>query len=194
MRALVSTLLSALLASGCASRYVPEPTECSGRLPSILSKINVTELMGSMVREFCPSGSGPSNPMMSDRDVVLVPDFVDITNYTAGHAGVYFGEVARGTLSEVCRHRVRQIDLGKVVKLNSDGLIALTRDASKVASPEFVAKWGYVGTYSELPGKILLTLRELDMESGATTKILAREVNHGCKVVYGEYKFSYSLN
>jgi hypothetical protein len=132
--------------------------------------------------------------MISDRDVVLVPDFIDITNYTTGHAGVYLGEVARGSLSEVCRHKVRQIDLGRVIKLNADGLVALTRDASKVANLEFVAKWGYVGTYSELPGKILLTLRELDMESGATTRVLAREVNHGCKLVYGEHKFSYTLN
>jgi hypothetical protein len=160
----------------------------------VLSKINVTELVGKMVHEFCPAGFGPSNHMITDRDVVVVPDFIDITNYTTGHAGVYLGEVAGGTLSELCRHRVRQIDLRKVVKLNSDGLVVLTRDASSVASREFVAKWGYVGTYSELPGRLLLTLRELDMETGATMKIIAREVNHGCKVVDGEYKFSYNLN
>jgi len=194
MRPLKLALVFTLVLSGCASRYVPEPIECSSRLPVVLSKINVTELMGKMVQEFCPSGSGPSNPMISDRDVVVVSDFVDITNFSTGHAGVYLGEVARGSLSEVCRHRVRQVDLGKVVKLNADGLVVLTRDSSRVANAEFVSKWAYVGTYSELPGRILLTLRELDLESGSTTRILAREVNHGCKLVYGEYKFNYSLN
>jgi len=194
MKSIVYVLAAGVFLGGCATRYVPEPIECSGRLPSVLSKINLTDLLGKVAHEFCPGGSGPSNPLISDRDVVVVPDFVDITNFNTGHTGVYLGEVTRGSLSEVCKHKVRQVDLGKAVRLNADGLSALTRDASKVANPEFVAKWGYVGTYSELPGKILITLRELDMESGAATRLITREINHGCRLASGEYMFSYSVN
>ncbi|GEM_PF-2054648 len=190
----VSLIAFSAVMAGCAARYIPEPRECGGALPSVLSKVNMTELMGKMANEFCPTGVGALNPLITDRDVVLVPDFLDLSSFKPGQAGVVLGEVTRGALSEVCRHRVRQVDLGKTIRLNEDGVVMLTRDSGRLSSSEFAAKWGYVGTFSTMPGKLLLTLRELDIESGATTRIISRELNFGCKLGDGEYKFSYSVN
>ena len=180
--------------SACASRYIPEPMECSGRLPAVLSKVNLTDLLGKMTHEFCPRGDAPANPLISDQDIVVVPDYKDVGNFTTGHAGIVLGEVTRSVISEICKHRVRQVDLGKTIRLNEEGVGVLTRDSARLAKSEFVSKWGYVGTYAELPGKLVITLRELDMESGATTRIVSRELNHGCRISNGEYRFNYSLN
>ena len=183
-----------LLVSSCAATYTPEPPECSGRVPAILSKINLTDLVGKLSREFCTARSGPTSQGITDNDIVIIPDYLDISTFSTGQAGVVLGEVTRGAISEYCQFRVRQIDLGKSIRLNSDGVVALTRDATKVANLDFAAKWGYVGTFAELPGKLLITLRELDMESGATTRVVSREVVHGCRLSLGRYAFSYSVN
>jgi hypothetical protein len=154
----------------------------------------MTQVIGKMTEEFCPHGSGPVNPSITERDVVIVSDYLDVSSYSPGLAGVVLGEVTRSSLSKVCGHKVRQVDLGKSLRLNSEGLVALTRDASKVANPEFGSRWGYIGTFAELPGKLVLALRELDMESGTTTKLVTREIVFGCKFESGKYNFEYSFN
>jgi hypothetical protein len=182
------------LVSGCTAKYIPEPPECSGKVTAVLSKINLTDLVGKLSREFCTARGGPTSQGITDNDIVVIPDYLDVSSFNTGQAGVILGEVTRGAVSEYCQYKVRQIDLGKSIRLNSDGVIALTRDSTKVANPDFAVKWGYIGTFAELPGKLLITLRELDMESGATTRVVSREVVHGCRLSFGRYAFSYSIN
>lgn len=191
-RALVAVAFS-VFSAGCATPYVAEPALCAARLPSVLGQINVTQIVGKMAEGFCPSGAGPLNPLMTDGDVVVVPDYLDVASHATGLTGVVLGEVTRSSLSAVCGHKVRQIDLSKSVRLSADGIIGLTRDASRVVNREFVGRWGYIGTFAELPGKVIFTLRELDMESGATTKLISKEIVYGCRLESGRYRFEYSV-
>ena len=182
------------LLTGCVTRPALEPVECRARFPAMFGKINIPEVMSEVALQFCSSREGPLNPLITENDHVVVPDFLEIGGFSTGMTGMVLGEATRGALSEVCRHRVRQIDLGKTIRLGSDGVIALTRDPGRIARSEFSSRWGYVGLYAEFPGKLLLSVRELDMESGATTRVVTKQVTYGCALVEGEYKFSYQVN
>lgn len=182
------------LLSGCVTRPALEPLECRGRFPAMFGKINIPEVMSDIASQFCVPREGPLNPLISETEHVVVPDFLELGGFSTGMTGMVLGETARGALSEVCRHKVRQIDLSKTIRLGNDGAIALTRDPGRIARSEFPSRWGYVGLYAEFPGKLLLSLRELDMESGATTRVVTKQVTYGCTIVGGEYKFSYQVN
>jgi hypothetical protein len=167
---------------------------CGGRLSSALAQMNIKQIVSEMTFEFCPAGAGPVNPMITDRDVVVVPDYVDISSHATGLTGVVLGEVTRGSISTICGHKVRQVDLSKALRLSADGVVALTRDASKIANPEFVSRWGYIGTFASMPGKAIFTLRELDMDAGMTTRLVTKEIVFGCRLDGSRHRFEYSVN
>jgi len=191
---LPTALAACLTLASCAAPLVPEPAICGGRLPAALAQMNIKQIVSEMTTAFCPTTAGPVNPMITDQDVVVVPDFVDVSSHATGFTGVVLGEVTRGSLSTICGHKVRQVDLGRALRLSADGVVALTRDASKIANPEFISRWGYIGTFASMPGKAILTLRELDMHAGMTTRLVTKEIVFGCRLDAGRYRFEYTVN
>lgn len=171
-----------------------QPVPCRGAPPSLFSRIELNSLMRNFVGEFCSPESGLRNGEISPQEVVVVPDFVELSSYHANTTGIILGEVTRSAVSVVCRQPVRQVDLSKALRLNEFGLSALTRDAEKIAFNGVPVRWGYVGTYAELPQKIILTLREIDFSSGTISRVVSKELVYGCHWDGSRHVFTYSVN
>jgi len=187
--------LSALsiLISGCYSR-VYSPEYCRLSVPEALGYLQLGDIMGGVAREFCDPSLGPRNHDVSAKDVLVVPDFVDLGTYSPRLTGMILGEVTRSSLSATCRQPIYQVDLSKDIKLDKDGVVALIRDNARIANREVSARWGYVGTYTASPGKLIISLRELDMISGAISRMVTREISYGCVPGLRGQQFTVSLN
>ena len=196
-------LLVLCLVSGCATRNTRDvsnetdwyqPAACHGSPPALFSRIELNSLIRNFIGEFCSPDGGSRNGEINPEEAVVVPDFVDINSYQANSSGVILGEITRSAVSVVCRQPVRQVDLSKSLKLNEFGLSALTRDAEKIAFNGIPVRWGYVGTYAELPRKLILTLREIDFSSGVISRVVSKELVYGCYWDGTRNIFTYSVN
>lgn len=165
-------LLLVLSLAGCAA-VSDKPHDCPSTVPDALRKIELVEIADRLVAEVCAAGA-------SD-EVVLVPDLLDLKTFQPGQTGMLLGEVVRGRLSARCKYKIRQVELSKNLRLNEGGLSVLTREVKELQSSEFAARRAFVGTYTAMPGKIVVTLRDLDLRSGTIDRIASREVTFGCR-------------
>jgi hypothetical protein len=171
-----------------------QPVSCQGSPPTLFSRIELNSLIRNFVGEFCSLEDGVRNGEISPQEAVVVPDFVDVSSYHANTTGIILGEITRSAVSVVCRQPVRQIDLSRSLRLNEFGLSALTRDAEKIAFNGVPVRWGYIGTYAELPKKLILTLREIDFSTGTISRVVSKEIVYGCHWDGSRHVFTYSVN
>lgn len=172
----VVALLALAGLGGCAGLRDVSP-DCPSTAPDALRKIDLLEVADRLVGEMCIAPAAEGGP----EDVVIVSDPIDLKSYQPGQTGVLLGEVVRARLSARCKLKIRQVDLSRSLRLNEGGLSLLTREVKELQASEVAAKRAFVGTYSAMPGKLVLTLRDLDLMSGTIERISSKEVSFGCR-------------
>lgn len=170
---------------GCASN---DHQQCSKRgLTQLMAVTDVGQLFGDIAGDFCPSNCAASSgtgAALCQEDglskLVLVPDFVSVTTYTPGTAGLFMGEQMRAALSQRCNSRIYQAEFGRDLKLSMDGLVALTRNPGEVVRDEFRGQDILIGTYAYSGNRLSLFARKINGSSGVISKMVSKEIVYSC--------------
>jgi hypothetical protein len=119
---------------------------------------------------------------------LLVTDFVDLTTLEPKSVGVLLGEAMKSGLSQSCCRRIQQVELAKYFKLTDRGLVALTRDAEKIAADQFRPAECIIGTYTLTADKLILFVRRVNLQDGAIVRMASREITFSCTDSNLKYK------
>jgi FlgO protein len=156
--------------AGCAS--APDQPCGYKQLPNLVALTDFEPLFRTAAAELCP-------PIHST-GAVLVPDFLNLQTYAPGPTGLYMGEQMRAALSHQCNSPIQQVDFGKYLKLNDDGLAVLTRNADEIQASAVRSQDVVVGTYSFQGGKLSMFMRRLNSSNGVIERMVAKEVAYTC--------------
>lgn len=180
-------LLVVLGLSGCASA---DHQQCAKQgLPQLIAITDVGKVFDDIATGFCPASCQPSanGLQMCDEPglsrLVLVPDFVSITTYTPGPAGLYMGEQMRAALSQRCHSQIYQAEFGRDLKLSAEGLVSLTRNPGEVVQDEFRGQDILIGTYSYSGNRLSLFARKISGSSGVIAKMISKEIVYSCNLL-----------
>lgn len=174
---------------GCASN---DYQQCGKeKLTALVAMAEVNQVFDEFALGFCPPSCGvdPTSGASTCSDteqlskLVLVPDYVNITNYLPGVAGLYMGEQMRAALSRRCSSRIYQAELGRDFKLSGEGLVALTRNPSEVIRDEFRGQDILLGTYAYGGNRLSLFTRKISGSSGVISKMISKEIIYSCGVL-----------
>jgi len=176
---------------GCANEL--HASRCGTNPNDIISQIDTKRLIDEMVVGLCPIPSASDLPMAKS-DLIVIPDFVDVHSLQPGRIGVTLGEALRVSVFAKCKTPIRQVDLSRNFKLNSNGLVALTRNTKEVRQDSFPASTAIIGTYNIEGSKLSLVVRRVDVESATFTAVVSTEVTWSCEESFvGERKFVFKL-
>ena len=170
---------------GCASN---DHEQCSKRgLTQLMAVTDVGKLFSDIAADFCPtncSSSSSTGAALCQDDgltkLVLVPDFVSVSTYTPGTAGLFMGEQMRAALSQRCNSRIYQAEFGRDLKLSVNGLVALTRNPGEVVRDEFGGQDILIGTYAYSGNRLSLFARKISGSSGVISKMVSKEIVYSC--------------
>lgn len=187
----LATWVGVLGLAGCAAN---DHTQCNKLgLPRLVVLSEVGRVFDDLAAGFCPSQCGsngaPGKPATATCDtqvlskLVLVPDFVNLTNYTPGATGLYMGEQMRAALSQRCNSRIYQAEFGRDLKLSGEGLVALTRDPAEVVKDEFVGQDILIGTYAYSGNRLSLFVRKISGANGVISKMIPKEIEFSCNML-----------
>lgn len=184
LKFLTVTILLVGLA-GCASN---DHQQCSKRgLAQLMTVTDVGQLFSDIAADFCPSTcaspAGAGDAQCQDEGLsrlVLVPDFVSVSTYTPGTAGLFMGEQMRAALSQRCNSRIYQAEFGRDLKLSMNGLVALTRNPGEVVRDEFRGQDILIGTYAYSGNRLSLFARKINGSSGVISKMVSKEIVYSC--------------
>ncbi len=161
-----------LVAALAACSSVPDQPCSYRQLPNLLAITDFETLFRTAASDLCPP--------IQNTGTVLVPDFQNLQTYAPGPTGLYMGEQMRAALSHQCNSPILQVDFGKYLKLNDDGLAVLTRNASDIQANEVRSQNVVVGTYSFQGGKLSVFMRRLNSDNGVIERMVAKEVAYTC--------------
>lgn len=181
--------LAAALLAGCASE---RPLyECNVGASDALAQVDMRQLIDGLVAGLCP----PEPPEAdAPREAVVVPDLVDVQTLQPGRIGVALGDLFRASVASQCRVPVRQVELSRHFRLNSAGLIALSRNQSEVRQAEFPASTAMVATYHLEGSRITLVGRRIDIASSTYLAASSREASWSCSgQAFGAKRLVHSL-
>ena len=178
-----------LLVQGCASK--PQPTRCSVKPNDIISEVDIHKLMDDIVVGLCL----PTTDLDSQKkDLTVVPDFVEMNSLQPARIGVVLGESLRASIFNICKIPIRQVELSKNFKLNSNGLMALSRNYTEVREEKFPVATAIIGTYDISGTKLSLVVRRIDIESASFLAVTSKTVNWKCdESTDGEKKIIFDI-
>jgi hypothetical protein len=155
--------------------------QCDSKSPDDFSRIDFQSLTDQVAAEFCLSEKGDiesTNP----EDIILVPDYVEINSLETQSLGLILGEHLRVSLSKICNIPIRQVEMSKEFRLNSNGLTALTRDKNAISLPTVQAKTAIVGVYNLKPNNITLITKKINLQNSTVIKYSSKQVSWKCDV------------
>ena len=181
----LGSAITVLLAS-CASTNNQQQDRCSLSRADIYSRIDTRKVIDEVVRGLCqPPGHSVDISQLPPEDAVLIPDVVDVQNLKPDNLGLALGELFRSSVSNICRLPIRQVDLSRDLKLNREGTVALTREASLAKQQEFKAQNAYIVTYNPQPTKLTLVARNVALDSATIVGVSTKEVSWTCSSTPG---------
>jgi hypothetical protein len=184
----VLAAVTLVVLSGCASTGQEIPGKCWMDRREILSRIDMKSVMDEAAKALCMSN------VVDQALPLLAPDFVDIHTYKSDSVGLVMGEYFRAGLTGSCGHSVRQADLSKDFRLNSQGFTALTRNPSEVRSPEISAHHAMVGVYNWQENKLAFVLRQIAIETSTVQRVVTKEVFWRCETSHlGQQRLTWTL-
>ena len=186
--------LSVLLVS-CTTTGQQQMDRCSLSRADIYSRIDTRKVIDEVVRGLCqPSSQSIDISQMPSEEAVLIPDVVDVQNLRPESLGLALGELFRSSVSNICRLPIRQVDLSRDLKLNRDGMVALTREASLAKQQEFKAQNAYIVTYNPQPTKLTLVARNVALDTATIVGVSTKEVSWTCTTTpTGGSNFSWKM-
>lgn len=184
---------------GCAAFYPAQPMggDCYNKsLPILLDSTDLKALFQDIAVELCTDACvDSSSPLTTDnknpkpclnldersQSTVIVTDFADIQTFMPNQSGLLMGELMRGSVSKVCRHKIIQAEFGKYFKLSENGLVVLTRKVNEIKKDEYSQSEAIVGTYNYLNNnKVVIFVRKINTDTGKISRMVTREVNYSC--------------
>lgn len=180
-----------LALGGCASNDHAQCTKLG--LPRLVVLNEVGRVFDDLASGFCPSQcvtpGVPGSPTAAACEgqglsrLVLVPDFVNLTNYAPGATGLYMGEQMRAALSQRCNSKIYQAEFGRDLKLSGEGLVALTRDPAEVVKDEFAGQDILIGTYAYSGNRLSLFVRKISGANGVISQMIPKEIEFSCNML-----------
>lgn len=191
-RFFIAIFLPLLLAS-CASTNDQLRDRCSLSRADIYSRIDTRRVIDEVVKGLCKPSS--TTDLTNSEDAVLIPDVLDVQTLRPESLGLALGELFRSSVSNICHFPIRQVDLSKELRLNRDGMVALTREATKARDQEFKAQNAYIVTYNAQPTKLTLVARNVNLDTATIVGISTKEVTWTCTTnVAGSTQFSWKMD
>ena len=183
MLRLAVAFVTASLSFGCASGDDRWVNQCDLSQREILARVDLKQVMDGLVMGLCPSGSG-NKPMFvalqPDDPPLLVTDVVNIQTFVAGPMGLALGDVLKGSVYDVCRVPIRQVENVRDFRLNSSGFSGLSRDPERIREPDFSASDAIVTTFSQLPKKLTLVGKRIVLNESTIVAVSTRTVTWNC--------------
>jgi hypothetical protein len=167
--------LSVSILSACSSPMIEPTAKCWMDKRGVLSRLDLKSALDEAATSLCSEElADPSVPL-------LVPDLVEIQSYKPDSIGIFMGEYFRGSLTQACKQKVVQADLSRDFRLNNQGLSALTRDPALVRNPEISANQAMVGVYDWQNNKLVLMLKQINLENSTVKKSVVKEFTWRCE-------------
>ena len=184
-------MVLAVFAPGCAMlNGVNISDKCAISKNELYGRIDLRKVTQMLATDLCD----PSNPVISSyrpEDAILVPDVLDVQTYKPEKLGIHMGDLLRSSINSVCKYPVRQLDMSEQIKLNDEGIVALTREAAKAAQTSVPAHTAIVVTYSMQPNKMTLVGRTVHLATSTIVSSSTKEVVWGCgKNLIGDVIFN----
>jgi hypothetical protein len=183
MLKLSSAFVIASLSLGCASGDDRWVDQCALSEREILARVDLKQVTDSLVLGLCPSGPGSkaiSVAFQPDDSPLLVTDVVNIQSFVAGPMGLALGEVLKGSVYDVCRVPIRQVENVRDFRLNPSGFSGLSRDPDRIREPSFIASDAIVTTFSHQPRKLTLVGKRIAVNESTIVAVATKTVTWNC--------------
>ena len=169
------------LCAGCSTTNELQQDRCALSKSEIYSRIDTKKLIEEVALGLCRSSDRTIEiAQMPPEDAVLIPDVVDVQTFRPESLGLALGELFRSSVSNICRQPIRQVDLSRDLKLNKEGMVALTREAALAKQQEFKAQNAYIVTYNAQPSKLTVVARNVALDTATIVGISTKEVTWTC--------------
>jgi hypothetical protein len=183
-------LMLIFTASGCANHGVNISDKCTISKNELYGRIDLRRVTQMLATDLCDPSIAVIS-MYRPEDAILVPDVLDVQTYKPEKLGIHLGDLLRANINSICKYPVRQLDLSGQIKLNEEGLVALTREAAKTAQSSVPALTAILVTYSMQPNKMTLVGRTVHLDTSTIVSSSTREVVWGCgKNLIGDVLFT----
>ena len=171
------------LSLGCASGDDRWVDQCALSEREVLARVDLKQVMDSLVMGLCPSGPGSkaiSVAFQPDDSPLLVTDVVNIQSFVAGPMGLALGDVLKGSVYDVCRVPIRQVENVRDFRLNPSGFSGLSRDPDRIREPSFIASDAIVTTFSHQPRKLTLVGKRIAVNESIIVAVATKTVTWNC--------------
>jgi len=190
----ILVLLSSLLL-GCATEEDRWRNRCDLSDRELLARLDLKKITDSLVVTLCPAFDKKKTVAnYQPEDSLLVADVVNVQTLTAGTLGLALGEILKGSVYDVCRVPIRQVETIRDFQLNGGGFHGLTRDPERIRDPQFVASDSIVTTFSYQPRKLTLVGKRIILDDSAIVAVSTKTVVWSCsRSLSGERDFRWQI-
>lgn len=190
-----SLILLGGLLSGCATEDDRWRDQCDLSDRELLARLDLKQITDSLVSPLCPPfDKNKSLVNYQPEDPILVADVVNVQTLTAGTLGLALGEILKGSVYDVCRVPIRQVENIRDFRLNGGGFYGLTRDPDRIRDPQFTASDSIVTTFSYQPRKLTLVGKRIVLDDSAIVAVSTKTVLWSCsRSISGERDFRWEV-
>jgi PBP1b-binding outer membrane lipoprotein LpoB len=176
----ISTILLTLFFGGCVSSSVDCTDEYGQGFDKtqIISNLSLEKIMDEISLELCTVNQNVRQRPISKS--LIFTDFVDIKTLKTDKNGMFMSELLRSSFSKNCNTKIVQAEFGQYFRLNQDGFVSLTRDVSKIKTPNYKYSKAIVGTYRFTSNNLYLFVKLIDINSGKVLKMVRKKVSYQC--------------
>jgi hypothetical protein len=188
-------LLLGSLLLGCATEEDRWRNRCDLSDRELLARLDLKRITDSLVVTLCPDADKKKTIVnYQPEDPILVADVVNVQTLAAGTLGLALGEILKGSVHDVCRVPIRQVEAIRDFQLNGGGLHGLTRDPQRIRDPQFVASESIVTTFSYQPRKLTLVGKRIMLDDSAIVAVSTKTVLWSCNRSFsGERDFRWEV-
>ncbi|MCX8026367.1 MAG: FlgO family outer membrane protein [Thermodesulfovibrionales bacterium] len=140
----------------------------------IVSKLDLQPVINTMAFELC----GDTEQRMCTP--IVITDVVDIKSLKPRRIGMLMSEMLRNSFNNVCCNKIFQAEFSRYFKLNQNGLVVLTRDASEIKNEGYPFSEAIVGTYNITKDRLYIFFRRINIHTGQVSRFTTREISFQC--------------
>ncbi|MCX8069274.1 MAG: FlgO family outer membrane protein, partial [Thermodesulfovibrionales bacterium] len=140
----------------------------------IIAKLDLQPVYNQIANELCFYDN------LCVEGVILVTDTVEIRSLVPKRSGLFLSELMRNSVKNICCYNIMQAEFGKYFKLDSKGLVSLTRDASEIKNQEYPFTYAIVTTYSLTKDRLYIFARKINVRTGQIERFVSRDIAFQC--------------
>ncbi len=120
----------------------------------------------------------PNGP--DEYGILLVADFVNVNTLKTEPNVLVMSEMMRSYLARIPGKKVVQVEFGKDIRISDAGIVSLTRKLGQTGNTKVGASQVIVGTYLNLPNKLVINVKAIDPNNQIISAAIVRELNYSC--------------